>query len=364
MHTVMKLLAPALFVLLAPRFVSGQTPRAANTVSDTPAVRVDMTTQQIGMVKRGESPKAEFQLNNVGTGDLHITKVFVPCSCILAVVDKTISPGAAGHLAVNLDTSALLGPIAKAIYVSTDDPVKKVVKLYIVGTIVPRLTVSPGSLVDVSDVGGQQIERTLLITSAEVGFAPTLKSIADVIPDEGASRYTTVEIKATQAAERKAEDASRYQTTATVDQSKAYSMKISIRSDAPSGEVNEQIMINTGLAEPSTSEINVVGVIERRYTAIPESITFAPFKATARSAPSRNIVFVSNSRKSAISIEGVELVTLPGFVAEVIPIDDGHLFNIVLTAKTVKVGLFDGIVRVKVVGDDLTIDVPVHAQVL
>jgi hypothetical protein len=321
---------------------------------------IDSVTKQLGIIKKGDSVAAEFKITNAGATNLNLTSVFIPCGCVLAENDKVVMPGGSGSVKVTLETTDLEGAISKTIYLTTNDPVRKVSKLYISATVKPRIKIEPSTLINVILTRGQKQETTFTLSSAEAGFFPKLRGITDIVPGSTIQKYVQVEIKEAQI--NMDINADPQAPAASIN--KTYAVNILMSPEAPDGEVNQRITLETGIQDPATVELNVVGIVQPRFIVIPERVSLGPVKAGVKAVVSKNVIFINNSKTEMVAVSKVDLIALPEFSVQVTPIHDGSIFNIVLVGKALTPGVYDGRLKVHVDGQSETIDIPVHVAVM
>lgn len=96
-----------------------------------------------GQVVRGQTASATFVIKNVGADTLKVLSAKPSCGCTVASFDATIPPGGSGKVMASVKTEHFRGPIAKAVTVTTDDPVRPVVELQIQANVVGSVNVLP-----------------------------------------------------------------------------------------------------------------------------------------------------------------------------------------------------------------------------
>ena len=112
-----------------------------------PVFKVDSTKFDFGEVYQGEKVPHVFTFTNDGDEVLKIDRVRSSCGCTAVLLsEKSIPPGGAGEIKANFDSSRFKGDISKTIYVYTNDPVDATRQLYIKGTVIEKVSMTPSQL--------------------------------------------------------------------------------------------------------------------------------------------------------------------------------------------------------------------------
>lgn len=126
----------------------------------TPKIEVSPWEYDSGTVSMAEGlVKKTYEVQNKGNGDLKISRIWTSCHCTTAILkagDKTspefgmsnnsafwsqkIAPGETGYLEVIFDPtfhgSHGTGPVARVVYLSTNDPKNKEVELKLLANVI------------------------------------------------------------------------------------------------------------------------------------------------------------------------------------------------------------------------------------
>lgn len=101
-----------------------------------PQISVDKEKHDFGKAIEGETLICDFIISNTGQGDLIIKSVRASCGCTAAQPDKTeLKPGESTKLHVEFNTSERDGEQQKYIFVYSNDPQKKEMRLTISANI-------------------------------------------------------------------------------------------------------------------------------------------------------------------------------------------------------------------------------------
>lgn len=116
-----------------------------------PEKKIDSTLQQnikagrleiaqkawdFGFIPRGAKVTHNFLLKNVGNDTLRITNVRKSCGCTTAPLRKDLlPPGDTTLLEVTFNSGSYQGPVSKAVYVESNDPIEPFVDITFVATV-------------------------------------------------------------------------------------------------------------------------------------------------------------------------------------------------------------------------------------
>ncbi len=97
------------------------------------------TIHNLGDIPMDSQREHIFSFKNTGNTDLTINRVRAGCSCTgTLLTKKVLKPGESGEIKVVLHTDRRLGEITKSIYVYSNDPLHKRIRLVILGNIVKK----------------------------------------------------------------------------------------------------------------------------------------------------------------------------------------------------------------------------------
>jgi mono/diheme cytochrome c family protein len=108
-------------------------------VYEPPHIYAESRIQNIGSVETDSKIPATFLLYNKGGKHLRITDIQTSCGCTLAKVSKrVIAPGDFTKLQVEMDTSIKLGEVRKEITITSNDPDRPKLSLFLTGKVLPK----------------------------------------------------------------------------------------------------------------------------------------------------------------------------------------------------------------------------------
>jgi hypothetical protein len=91
--------------------------------SNQPKIEIPEQNFDFGKIKEGIYVSHEFEVKNVGTGDLVIEKVRASCGCTAATPDDNIvKPGESTKIKVTFNTTRRIGMQTKHVYIFTNAP--------------------------------------------------------------------------------------------------------------------------------------------------------------------------------------------------------------------------------------------------
>ena len=129
---------------------------SSGTCFAAPVFNVDSTRFDFGEVFQGEKVPHVFKFTNDGDEVLKIDRVRSSCGCTAVLLsEKSIPPGGSGEIKANFDSSRFRGDVSKTIYVYSNDPMDATKQLYVKGTVIEKVSVTP-SQVDFGSVAVKQ----------------------------------------------------------------------------------------------------------------------------------------------------------------------------------------------------------------
>lgn len=112
-----------------------------------PRHEVVKAVHDFGTISSARQVRAEYDIRNVGTDDLHILGVKPSCSCaVVAGYPRTIRPGSSGRLVATFNAMGRRGHVESKIIVQTNDVRCRYFALTFRGDIAPDVTVAPPTL--------------------------------------------------------------------------------------------------------------------------------------------------------------------------------------------------------------------------
>ncbi|HEU5250111.1 MAG TPA: DUF1573 domain-containing protein [Thermoanaerobaculia bacterium] len=333
-----------LFVVAALEAQAAKPKPAAKAVA-APKMEISPETKDAGTVAKGQVIDAVFTVRNTGGSDLIISDARPSCGCTVASFDKLIKPGQEGKIQSSVDTKSFSGPISKSVLVVSNDPEKPQMNLFIKALVKPYVDVLPQAFVRFSVIRGDNAGQDVILLSEEKGFRPTIA--------ETSQPYVKAEILP---AGDKDKIAGR-----PGDQ---YKIRINVTPDAPEGLLNAPIRVATGVSQQPTIEIPVSGIVRPRVSVTPVTVNFGNFTA-GKDPITRNIIVTNNKPAVPVKVMRAE-VSVPGFITDVVPTQDGVSYTVVVKAsEKVKKGALDGTVKLFTSDKErAVIEIPLRGEVL
>jgi len=320
-------------------------PPAPRPLAAAPKMNISPDTKDAGTVAKGQVVDAVFVVKNTGGSDLIISDARPSCGCTVASFDKIIKPGGEGKIHSSVDTKSFSGPISKSVLVVSNDPDRPQVNLFIKALVKPYVDVLPQAFVRFSVIKGDNAGQDVLLVSEEKGFRPTIA--------ETSQPYVKAEILP-------AGDKDKIPGRAG-DQ---YKVRINVMPDAPEGLLNAPIRVATGVSQQPTIEIPVSGIVRPRVSVTPVTVNFGNFTA-GKDPITRNIIVTNNKPAVPVKVTRAE-VSIPGFITDVVPTQDGVSYTVVVKASgAVKKGALDGTVKLFTSDKErAVIEIPLRGEVL
>ena len=139
---------------------------------------------------------------------------------------------------------------------------------------------------------------------------------------------------------------------------------MNVQPDAPEGLLNAPIRIATGVTQQPTVEIPISGIVRPRVSVTPVTVNFGNFTA-GKDPITRNIIVTNNKPSVPVKVMRAE-VSVPGFVTDVVPTQDGVSYTVVVKASDkVKKGALEGTVKLFTSDKErAVIEIPLRGEVL
>jgi hypothetical protein len=310
-----------------------------------PKIEVIPETKDAGTVAKGQMIESTFVVKNNGGSDLIISDARPGCGCTVASFDKVVKPGGEGKVISSVDTKNFSGPISKSILLISNDPDRPQLNLFIKATVKPFVEAVPTGYLRFSVVKGDSASQDVVLVSEEKTFKPSI--------GEMAQPYVKAEL------------------TPAGDKDKVagrggeqYKLHVSVTGDAPEGLLNAPIRVSTGVAQQPNLEIPVSGYIRARVSVTPAQVNFGNFTA-GKDPITRNIIVTNNKPSQPVKVTKAE-VSVPGFVTDVVPTQEGISYTVVVKAsEKVKKGAIDGTVKLYTTDKEkAVIELPLKGEVL
>jgi hypothetical protein len=349
MRQIGRLACLGLAALLVTAIAAAQAQKApagkAKAAVGAPKIEVLPETKDVGTVPKGQVIDATFVVRNNGDSDLIISDARPSCGCTVASFDKVIKPGGEGKVISSVDTKSFSGPISKSILLVSNDPDRPQMNLFIKANVKPFVDVLPQPFARFSVIKGDSGTQDMILLSEEKGFKPSI--------EEASQPYVKAEISP-------AGDKDKIPGRAG-DQ---YKLHLTVTPDAPDGLLNAPIRIATGISQQPTLEIPVSGIVRPRVSVTPVMVNFGNFTA-GKDPITRNIVVTNNKPGVPVKVTKA-VVSVPGFVTDVVPTQEGVSYTVVVKASDrVKKGTLSGTVKLFTSDKEKSvIELPLRGEVL
>lgn len=136
-----------------------------------PNLAFDQPHFDFGKVAQGKTIDHVFTFRNTGDAPATISKVNSSCGCTVAQVsNRVLKPGERGEIRASFDSTDFGGPVAKEVYIHSNDPRKAIITLTMKGFVMEDMVVSPGQV----DLGAVRtgVRKDINIKVENRGAAP------------------------------------------------------------------------------------------------------------------------------------------------------------------------------------------------
>lgn len=163
---------------------------AATAAEGTARIEIEQPAFDFGSVVFGERISHDFAVRNEGGSPLLVQEVSSPCDCVHAAFESTIGPRQTGRIHVDVDTSALQGPVYLTVRVRSNDPERSIARMEIKGFVKGPIMLLPRDHLDLTTLAGENQESTVTL---EVNRQQPLKVLGvDSTSAVFAPRFETV----------------------------------------------------------------------------------------------------------------------------------------------------------------------------
>ena len=210
----------------------------------------EVTTHDFGAVARGAKAEFGFRLKNIYKETVHIAGVRSSCGCTTPTITKdTIGTYESSEILASLNTKSFLGQKSATITVTFDQPFVAEVQLRVQGNIRSDVVFTPGVVqLGTIDQGNTSEQRV------SVAYA-------------GRSDWAIVDVQSTNSHfEVEMDEMSRGGGRV------AYNLLVRLRSDAPSGYLNDELVIVTNDSQSSRIPLSVEGRVVSDLSVTPASL--------------------------------------------------------------------------------------------
>lgn len=310
-------------------------PALASDTTDTPtqaegpqpkAVTVK-PVQNLGVLPKGETGSADFEIRNEGDAELVIHEVRPACGCTIASFDKTIAPGKAGKVHAELDSTNLHGPTQKTVTVFTNDPATPTLTLTIQADVKPFLSAVPGY----ARFNFVRLEQDGTVTQtlwAEDGN--------DFQVLEVQSPYPYMQVGFREAGENERDENGK---------GRQWKVDITLKRDAPVGALSDYVTIVTNHPKQRYVKLPVSGFVRPMVAVTPEVADFRELKLGEEEMVTSMIV--KTYATEPISLTGAES-TVDHIKPEIVPVEEGRFYNLKLhISPDMPKGAFTGKIRIQ-----------------
>ena len=293
---------------------------------NSPRVLIEAPVFEAGKVARGDEIKHTFVVKNQGSAVLKIEEVSPSCGCTVADFDEEIAPGGQGFIHTVVRTSGFKGPISKRVTVFTNDMKNPRLSLTLKADIEALVEVQRG-------YARHQIirgQKGRMLTQ-NVWSATKMDLIVEGV--DSPQPWLRAGFRPANEAERMAHS----------PEGDLWIVETSIAANAPSGPINEKIIIRTNHPRSPEIALPVSGMIRDAVVISPKVVDFGTFEPLD---PRRHSFLIINYGDEPITVDNVS-TGLDGLQTEVRIVEKGKRFQVNLTLNPQKLkGPFTGSVTV------------------
>jgi hypothetical protein len=243
-----------------------------------------------GFVDEGDKVECSVKYRNAGIENLVISEVKPSCDCTIALPSKmTLPPEEEGELKIIVDTADRRGPQHLTIFVSSNDPITSIAQLQVVGGVrSDKLTCSPRAVNFGKLRKGETAIRDIYVPHSS---------------DMTSLNYSDVELQITKVTCDSPFVAAGSISQRPDEERPTYVIPLTIRPDAPVGELKAKVTIESTHPKEPKVEIPITATILSDIDIFPDQLFLGLVKkgkeATAR-------ITISTVGKSPLQIDKID----------------------------------------------------------
>jgi len=208
------------------------------------------TNHNFGQVARGSLTEFRFELQNSYNETVHISGVRTSCGCTTPIIEKkTLKTWETGAIIAHFNTDTFTGQKGATLTVTIDQPFYAEVQLRVDGFIRTDVNFQPGSVNFGSVDQGESKTTQIRVTH----YGSNNWAISDV---RSGNNHLSVSLN----------EVSRANGTV------AYDMQVTLKDDAPSGYIQDQINVVTNDGNRALIPLRVEGRIDSSLTLSPAAL--------------------------------------------------------------------------------------------
>jgi LEA14-like dessication related protein len=247
----------------------------------------------------------DYEIENVGKGELQIINVHGSCGCTAVVADKNLlAAGEKGKVNVKLSTQANQGPISKTVTVTTNDPA------------------TPNFVLTISGRVAQPFRPTV----PEVNFGTVKKgdgSATKTFEVHTNSAQSIVEIKTDNDHVKAA-----YELLPATSKDQGYRITVTLTGPLPVGQLRAIISMSTTVAAQKLLTVPVLALVEGELALTPRTFNWGKVKRAE--AGTKTVEVQKPAGAADLKIESVEVKPDGAFTTKLEEVEAGRKYRIVL----------------------------------
>lgn len=228
-----------------------------------PSLFVETTEIDLGTIRKGETARVEFVLENRGDEELEILSAEPGCGCTLATWDRTIAAGETGKITAELSTENLIGDVGKGIAVKTNDPRRPLVMLVINAEIFQAVRILPEDRVVLRNYRDGGVSQRLLRRE--------MSARGDLDVSELRSSVPWIEARA-----RPLRDKEPHNDFVPRGFPGDWVVELALTAEAPYGQGRQTVELATGLPGQETATIHVFADVQPPVDLPKQQVVLTP----------------------------------------------------------------------------------------
>ena len=264
------------------------------------------TEHDFGTVARGAQSEYAFEIENIYEEEVHIASVRSSCHCVSpSIVNDTLKTWEKGSILAVFNTSSFLGQRSATITVTIDKPYYAEVQLTIRGYIRGDVVFQP------SVVGFGEVEQGS-VSEQKVTVTYAGRSSWQITDVRSASPYYEVELNELERSSNRV----------------SYELLVRLMGDAPSGFINDQLILVTDDQQLSHLPLVVEANVRSSVTVSPGSLSLGVL-APGETVTKQLVVRASRAFRVADIVSDMQMEATPAAEAKEL-----HLVPVTITAPT------------------------------
>lgn len=220
-------------------------------LSAQPRAEVPSDTHDFGRIESNSVVRHEFEIRNVGSAPLRLTKGGSTCRCtVLDFEDTEVPPGGSQKIKIEFNGHEYLGAVTQNATIYTSDPQKPQIVFTIKADVVKSIRVVPSEI-----VFSRLIKMQPAVGEAKIYVfrsQPVKITGVEVTPQNESAKFIDVELEPLTEEELKVEPGAKA----------GYRLLVRIKPGLPLGPIQQKIRVNTDQKDMPQLEVPLQGRVE------------------------------------------------------------------------------------------------------